>query len=100
MTRVLAYTSPARRQLFPMTPILGERLARGHDVALRTLAAQVEPMRARGFDAGPVDPAVERTEHDDYGDRTPLGAQKRGVRVFARRAKLDAGDLRRAIDEV
>ena len=49
--RILAYTSPARGHLFPVTPILDELQRRGHDVALRTLASQVESQRARGFDA-------------------------------------------------
>jgi UDP:flavonoid glycosyltransferase YjiC (YdhE family) len=100
MARVLAYTSPARGHLFPITPILDELLARGHEVALRTLASQVELMRARGFDAAPIDTAIERIEHDDYVARTPLGAQKRAMGVFCRRAEHDAGDLRHAIDDV
>jgi MGT family glycosyltransferase len=100
MARVLAYTSPARGHLFPVTPILDELLKRGHEVALRTLASQVELMRARGFDAAPIETAIERIEHDDYVARTPLGAQKRAMGVFCRRAEHDAGDLRRAIDDV
>jgi MGT family glycosyltransferase len=100
MARVLAYTSPARGHLFPVTPILDELARRGHRVSLRTLASQVESMRARGFDAAAIDPAIERIEHDDYLARTPLGAQKRAMRVFCRRAEHDAGDLRRAIDDV
>jgi hypothetical protein len=98
MARVLAYTSPARGHLFPVTPILDELLGRGHEVALRTLASQVELMRARGFDAAPIDPAIERVAHDDYDARTPLGAQKRAMHVFCRRAEFDAADLRRAIE--
>jgi MGT family glycosyltransferase len=100
MTRVLAYTSPARGHLFPITPILDEVLKRGHEVALRTLASQVELMRTRGFDAAPIDTAIERIEHDDYVARTPLGAQKRAMGVFCRRAEHDARDLQRAIDDV
>ena len=100
MARVLAYTSPARGHLFPVTPILDELLSRGHEVALRTLASQVELMRSRGFDAAPIDTAIERIEHDDYVARTPLGAQKRAMGVFCRRAEHDAGDLRRVIDDV
>jgi UDP:flavonoid glycosyltransferase YjiC (YdhE family) len=99
MARVLAYTSPARGHLFPVTPILDELLGRGHEVALRTLRSQVELMRTRGFDAAPVDPAIEGVEHDDYRARTPLGAQKRAVRVFCRRAHYELDDLRRAIDD-
>ena len=100
MARVLAYTSPARGHLFPVAPILEELLGRGHDVALRTLASEVEPMRARGFDAAPIDPAIERIPHDDHRARTPLGAQKRAVRVFCRRAEHETEDLRRAIDDL
>jgi MGT family glycosyltransferase len=100
MARVLAYTSPARGHLFPLTPILDELRERGHEVALRTLASQVELMQARGFVAAPIDPAIERIDHDDYLARTPLGAQKRAMQVFCRRADHDARDLRQAIDDV
>jgi MGT family glycosyltransferase len=100
MARVLADTTPARGHLFPVTPILDELARRGHEIALRTLASQVELMRGRGFDAAPIDPAIERIEHDDYRARTPLGAQKRAVRVACQRARYDAEDLRRAIDGV
>ncbi len=99
MARVLAYTSPARGHLFPVAPILGELRARGHDVALRTLASQVEAMRSYGLDAQPIDPAIESIEHDDFGTRTPIGAQRRAVRTFCRRAPLDAQDLRAAIEQ-
>jgi UDP:flavonoid glycosyltransferase YjiC (YdhE family) len=100
MARVLAYTSPARGHLFPLTPILDELQRRGHQVAVRTLAAGVELMRARGFDAEAVDPAIEAIEHDDYQARTPVGGINRAVEVFGRRAEHDAGDLERAIDAV
>jgi MGT family glycosyltransferase len=100
MARVLAYTSPARGHLFPVAPILGELRDRGHEVVLRTLASQVDAMRARGLDAAPIDPAIERIEHDDFGARTLIGAQQRSVRTFCRRAEFDAADLRGAIEEV
>ncbi len=100
MARILIYTSPARGHLFPLVPILDELRLRGHEVALRTLGSQVEAMRERGFDAAPIDPAIEAIEHDDYRARTPLAAQKRAMRTFGERAEHDARDLRRAIDEV
>lgn len=100
MARILAYTTPARGHLFPVTPILDELRERGHEVALRTLASQVALMRDRGFDAAPIDPAIEQVEHDDYRARTPLGAQKRAMRTFCARAQHEVGDLRRAIDDL
>ena len=100
MARILAYTSPARGHLFPVTPILDELRERGHEVAVRTLASEVDLVRGRGFDAGSIDPAIEALEHDDYLARTPLGGQKRTVRVFCERAKHDAPDLQRAVEQV
>ena len=100
MAAILAYTSPARGHLFPVVPILDELRSRGHRIALRTLASQVEAMRERGFDAAPIDPAIETVEHDDYRARTPMAAQKRAMRTFGERAQHDARDMRRAIDEV
>lgn len=100
MSRILAYTSPARGHLYPLVPIVDELRGRGHDVVLRTLASEVPTMRQRGFEAGAIDPDIEAITHDDYLGKTPLAGLKRSVRVFARRAPLDAADLRRALDEV
>jgi UDP:flavonoid glycosyltransferase YjiC (YdhE family) len=97
VSRVLAYTSPARGHLFPLTPILDELRRRGHEVALRTLASEVGLMRSRGFDAGPIAAEIEAIEHDDWRARNPLGAVKRSVRTLCARAELDAADLRQAI---
>lgn len=99
MARVLAYASPARGHVFPVTPILDELRRRGHVVALRTLASQVELMGRRGFDAAPIDAAIEAIEHDDHRAHTPLAAQKRALRTFCRCASHEVGDLRRAIHE-
>jgi MGT family glycosyltransferase len=98
MARVLAYTSPARGHLFPLTPILDELRARGHAVAVRTLASEVGLMERRGFSAAAIDPRVEAVEHDDWRARTPQGALRRAVRTFCARAEHDAPDLRSAID--
>jgi len=97
MSRILTYTSPARGHLYPLTPILLELRSRGHEVSVRTLASQVELMRGLGFDAAPIDPAIEAVEHDDWRARGQQAALRRSVSVFCARAKHDAPDLRRAI---
>jgi MGT family glycosyltransferase len=99
MSRILAYTSPARGHLYPLTPILQELRSRGHEVSVRTLASQVELMRGLGFDAGPIDPAIEALDQDDWRARGQQAALRRSVGVFCARAKHDAPDLRRAIVE-
>lgn len=68
-------------------------------MALRTLASQVETMEAMGFDAAPIDSAIEAIEHDDWKAGNPRGALERSVAVFCARAKHDAADLGRAIEE-
>jgi MGT family glycosyltransferase len=97
MARILAYTSPARSHLFPLTPILDELHDRGHQIVLRTLASQVALMQARGFDAGPIDERIEAIEHQDWRTRNPLQSLRLNVRVFCARAEYDAPDLSRAI---
>src|SRR5215468_9801341 len=100
MARILAYTSPARGHLYPLTPILDELRRRGHDIALWTLAAQVMTMRARGFDAYPIDTRIETIEHDDWRAGNQIQAIRRAVRTFCARAECDAPDLRQAIAQL
>jgi MGT family glycosyltransferase len=97
MARILAYTSPGRSHLFPLTPILDELHRRGHQIVLRTLASQVALMRSRGFDAAPIDARIEAIEHDDWRARNPLQSVRQNARVFCARAAHDAPDLTAAI---
>ena len=99
MARYLAYTSPARGHLYPIVPTLEELRRRGHEVVVRTLASEVELLRNLGFEAAPIDPAIERREHADWRARTPIGALQDNLRVFFERALYDGPDLRRAIED-
>src|SRR6266542_3764796 len=99
MARILAYTSPARGHLFPLTPILDELRRRGHRIALRTLASQVPLLRRRGFEAAPISDRVEAIQHDDWRAGNPRAALARAVRISTQRAEHDAagGGCRRGI---
>ncbi|MEA2459361.1 MAG: hypothetical protein QOC95_2333 [Thermoleophilaceae bacterium] len=99
MTRVLAYTTPARGHLYPIVPTLLELQRRGHPVAVRTLASQVDRMKDLGFDAAPIDAQLEALPHDDFKGRNPLDKVRRALEVFMARAPIDAADLSRAIEE-
>jgi len=99
MTRFLAYTSPARGHLYPLVPTLLELKRRGHEVAVRTLASEVGLMRELGFDAAPIDPAIEARQIDDWRAKSPVGALKLSLAAFFERARHDGPDLRRAIEE-
>ena len=99
MARYLVYTSPARGHLYPIVPMLEELRRRGHEVAVRTLASEVQLLRNLGFDAAPIDPAIERREIEDWRARTPIGALQAALGGFFERARYDGADLRRAIEE-
>lgn len=99
MARILAYTSPARGHLFPLTPILDELRRCGHHITLRTLASEVPLMRARGFEAVPISAQVEAIEQEDWHAGNARKALEHAVRCFCARAEYDAPDLQRAIAE-
>jgi MGT family glycosyltransferase len=99
MARYLVYTSPARGHLYPVVPTLEELRRRGHEVVVRTLASEVGLLRDLGFEAGAIDPAIERKEHTDWRARTPIGALQDDLSVFFERARHDGPDLRLAIEE-
>lgn len=96
-TAVLAYTSPGRGHLFPIVPVLTELAARGHRVHVRTLSAYVAELNRLGLVAAPLACEVEALEHDDWRARSVLGAQRRAMDFFRRRAPLEAADLASAV---
>lgn len=98
MARVLAYTSPARGHLYPLTPVVDELRRRGHQISVRTLASQVPLMHAHGFAAAPVSGRVEAVVHQDWRGHNPRQALAMAVGVFCARAEHDAADLERAIE--
>lgn len=100
MSLVLAYTAPARGNLFPLVPVLDELRRRGNEVALRTLASEVEAMRSRGFEAAPICAEVENLAMEDWRAKTVFGAQVKAARTIRARAPYDSRDLLRALEEV
>lgn len=89
-----------RGHLFPAVAILDELRGRGHEVSVRTLAAESTKLRELGLDAAPLAPAVESLPTDDWRARTPPGAARRAALTLRERAAHDGPDLSRAIEEV
>ena len=98
MSKIVVYTSPARGHLYPLVPTLQELGRRGHGVAVRTLASEVGRVRALGFAAEAVDPAIEAREIDDWKAGSPPAALLAACRTFVDRGRHEIADLRRAID--
>lgn len=98
MSKILVYTSPARGHLYPLVPTLEELRRRGHQVAVRTLGSEVDRLRALGFAAEPIDPAIEAREIDDWKSTFPPAALLAACRTFVDRGAHELGDLRSAIE--
>jgi MGT family glycosyltransferase len=83
--------------LFPAIAILEQLRRRGHEIAIRALASEVEILCSLGFDAKPLAPEVESLAADDWRAWSPVGAATRSTRTFLARARHDAAQLREAI---
>jgi len=100
MSTILAYTSPAIGHLFPMVPLLQELQARGHEVHVRTLHRQIAVLLAEGLQARPLDDRILALEAADYRAGNAKAALASSVETFTARARFDAPDLQKAIDDV
>ncbi|SPM37959.1 putative glycosyltransferase [Mycobacterium numidiamassiliense] len=100
MAVILAYGSPALGHLYPMAALLRELAGRGHRIHLRTLAAEVDAMRAIGIQAEAVDPRIEAIAGHDQLERNAFGVLKATIDVLCRRAVLEVDDLRLAMTSV
>lgn len=99
MAVILAYGSPALGHLLPSGALLAELARRGHEVHLRTMSTGLSTMRSIGVHAEPVDPRIEAIAGNDWEARNALGVLKSTIDVLCRRAVLEVGDYRRAVDE-
>lgn len=97
MSTILAYTSPALGNLYPMCALFDELGRRGHRVVVRTLAAGVSTVTGIGCDADRIDGRIEAIEMTDWMASTGREALTIAFGVFARRAVLEVDDLRAAI---
>jgi MGT family glycosyltransferase len=100
MARILAYTSPAPGQLFPVVDTLLELRRRGHDVHLRTRAEDVEPLRGLGLATDAVDPRIDVDALDDWRARSQVDALRRIMRWYDANRSFEIDDMRAALDAV
>ena len=97
MTRLLAYTSPARGHLYPVVPIMAELARRGHHASLYTLAGELDHLAPLGIEGSAIDSSIEAIQIEDWRTRSPLGAIRSVMSTFVERSAHEAPDLQRAI---
>ncbi len=93
MAKVLAYTSPALGNLYPITALLRELHDRGHHIVLRTFAEGVAVGRELGFDTSMIDPRIEALTMTDWLASNGRDALKAAFGVFGQRAGFEVKDL-------
>ncbi|WP_029113507.1 glycosyltransferase [Mycobacterium sp. URHB0044] len=100
MATILAYTSPAFGNLYPLLALLAELRERGHRVVLRTLPGGVSTGNALGLETSAIAPRIEAVAMTDWMAANPRAAMAAAFRVFAERAAIEADDIRASIDSV
>src|SRR5690349_7988849 len=100
MATVLAYTSPAFGNLYPIVALLVELRRRGHRIVVKTLAGGVTTAADLGFESSAINERIEATVMTDWMAPNGRAALKTAFGVFGQRAPYEVGDLRNAIDAV
>ncbi|KUH82830.1 MULTISPECIES: nucleotide disphospho-sugar-binding domain-containing protein [unclassified Mycobacterium] len=100
MATILAYTSPAFGNLYPLLALLVEMRNRGHRVVLRTLSEGVGIGGALGLESSALDPRIEAVAMDDWTAANPRAALRAAFRAFAERAVYEVEDLAASIESV
>jgi hypothetical protein len=94
MATILAYTSPAFGNLFPILALMIELQRRGHRVVLKTLDDGVTIGRDVGVESSAIDPRIEAAVMTDWMETNGRAALKAAFNVFGRRAAYEVDDLR------
>ena len=71
MATILAYTSPAFGNLFPIIALLIELQRRGHHIVVKTLGGGVSTTSDLGFEASAIDSRIEAAVDRLDGDQRP-----------------------------
>src|ERR1700754_3146665 len=100
MATILAYTSPAFGNLYPILALLVELQARGHRIVVKTLADGVATATDLGFESSAIDRRIESTVMTDWMEPNGRAALKAAFDVFGQRAVIEVGDLCDAISAV
>ena len=81
-------------------PTLLELRERGHDIHVRTLAAELDALRALGLQAEAIAAEIEAVPLRDFEASSPAEGVAKALETFAARAAHEVPDLQRAIEDV
>ncbi|WP_433657342.1 glycosyltransferase [Nocardia sp. CA-128927] len=97
MTKLLAFTSPAKGHLYPLAPVLAELVSRGHDVTVLTLPGSEQALEPFGITVRDLPPALARDTLHDWATTSRIAALRAAVRALVARIPDEIQALRSAI---
>src|SRR5947199_10852220 len=98
MSRVLAYTSPARGHLYPIVATLIELRQRGHEVHVVTLGCEAAPLTAVGLRPHPLARAIEERPLDDWDAPSSPERLSKALATSQHRSPTEPSHVRRSVD--
>ncbi|WP_107658579.1 glycosyltransferase [Nocardia suismassiliense] len=97
MTKILAFTSPAKGHLYPVAPVLAELVSRGHEVTVLTLPGSQEALEPFGITVRELPPTLAANTLDDWATTSRIPALRAAVRALVARIPDEIQALRSAI---
>ncbi|MFE9575654.1 glycosyltransferase [Nocardia sp. NPDC006044] len=97
MTKILAFTSPAKGHLYPVAPVLAELVSRGHDVTMLTLPGSEPELEQFGITARALPPALTQDRLNDWATTSRIATLRAAVRSSVARIPDEIQALRSAI---
>ncbi|QIS05404.1 glycosyltransferase [Nocardia brasiliensis] len=97
MTKILAFTSPAKGHLYPVAPVLSELVSRGHAVTALTLPGSERELGPLGLTVRELPPALAPNTLDDWATTTEITTLRAALRALVARIPDEIQALRGAI---
>ncbi|MFB8274140.1 glycosyltransferase [Nocardia colli] len=97
MTKILAFTSPAKGHLYPVAPVLAELVSRGHDVTMLTLPGSEQELEQFGITARTLPPTLTQDRLNDWATTSRIATLRAAVRSSVARIPDEIQALRSAI---
>ncbi len=97
MTKILAFTSPAKGHLYPIAPVLAELVKRGHDVTVMTLPGSEKALDPLGVDVIELPARLAQDTLDDWAATSKIGALRAAVRALVARIPDEIAAIRGAV---
>ncbi|MFI6211126.1 glycosyltransferase [Nocardia brasiliensis] len=97
MTKILAFTSPAKGHLYPVAPVLSELVSRGHSVTVLTIPGSERELGPLGLTVRELPPALAMDTLNDWATTAKIPALRAALRALVARIPDEIQALRSAI---